>query len=83
MAGWQFDFHIARFLVPLALLDSGLTTRVPRAGVVAKFAVGDPPGWRSLPPVLLGLWGGLLEGGRIGIDRDPHTSRATGELVLP
>ena len=80
---WQFDYHVARLLVPLALLDVRLTTRVERVGVVAQFAIGDPPGWRSTPPVVVGLWGGLLEGGRIGIGRDPQTGRATGELAFP
>lgn len=83
IASWQFTFRLARFLVPLALCDVGLTTRVERPNVIAQFANGDPPGWRSTPPVVIGLWGGLLEGGRIGIDRDPHTGRATGELVFP
>ncbi len=83
IAGWQFTFQIARFRVPLALLDAGLSTRVPRPGVIAQFAIGDPPGWRSLPPVLVGLWGGLLEDGRLGIARSAGPPRVTGELIYP
>jgi hypothetical protein len=83
VAGWQFSYRIARFQVPLAMLDAGLTTRVPRPDVIAQFATGNPTGWRSTPPVIIGLWGGLLEGGRIGIDRDPQTSRTVGEWIYP
>jgi hypothetical protein len=83
VAGWTFTYQFARFRGPLALLDTGLTTRVPRPDVIAQFATGDPPGWRSSPPILIGVWGGLLEGGRLGIDRDPQTARATGELLYP
>ena len=58
VAGWQFNYQFARFRVPLTLLDTGLTTRVPRPNVIAQFADSDPSGWQSIPPVVIGLWGG-------------------------
>jgi hypothetical protein len=82
VGNWQFTYQIARFRVPLAVMDAGLTTRVPRPGVIAQFATGNPTGLRSLP-VVVGLWGGILEGGRIGIDRNAQTNRARGELTYP
>jgi hypothetical protein len=51
--------------------------------VIAQFAIGARPNARGTPPVLIGLWGGLLEGAHIGIERDPHTGRARGELLVP
>lgn len=83
VVGWRFTYHMAQFLVPLALRDTRLTVRVPRPDVIAQFAIGDPPGWRSAPPILVGTWGGLLEGGSVRIGRDARTNRATGELVYP
>ncbi len=83
VAGWQFAYHFARFRVTLTLTDTGLTASVPRPGVIAQFAVGDPPGWRAVPPIIVGLWGGLLEGGSVRIERDARTYRATCELMYP
>jgi hypothetical protein len=83
--GWQFTFRIARFLVPLAVMDTQLTTSVPRPGVIAAFAGGDPPaspGRKALPPVIVGLWGGVLEASRIAVERDPAAG-VTGELHYP
>jgi hypothetical protein len=83
-AGWQFSFEMARFLVPLGLMD--YSTRVDRPDVIAQFAANDPPappGRKSLPPILLGLWGGALEGGRILVDRDPATGSVRGALEFP
>jgi hypothetical protein len=81
--GWQFTFRIARFRVPLGLMDAGLTTRIARLDVIAQFATGDPAGWRSIPPIFVGLWGGLLEGGRLGINRIAATNQLAGELIYP
>ncbi len=81
---WTFGFRVARFLGPLALLD--YSTEVERPGVVAAFAAGDPPGYgsrKALPPVIVGLWGGLLEGGRVAVDRDPVGGYVTGALEFP
>lgn len=83
LAGWQFAFEMARFLGPVSLLD--YATEVPRPGVIAAFATGNPrpqSARQSLPPIVIGLWGGLLEGGSIGISRDPATGRARGELAF-
>jgi hypothetical protein len=33
--------------------------------------------------VIVGIWGGLLEGGLIGIDRSLGTNRIAGELIYP
>lgn len=41
MAGWRYTFRLARFLAPVTLLD--YTTEIDRVGVVAAFAVGNPP----------------------------------------
>jgi hypothetical protein len=84
MAGWQYTFRLARFLVPLALLD--YTAEIERPDVIAAFAFGNPPtfaGRPALPPVYVGLWGGLLEGSRLTIGRDPAAGQVTGELEFP
>ncbi|MCI0705657.1 MAG: hypothetical protein L0241_31745 [Planctomycetia bacterium] len=84
IAGWQFTFRIARFLVPVSLLD--YSTEVERPDVICQFADGNPPsyaGRKSLPPIIIGLWGGLLEGGKIGVERDPSSGRVNGELAFP
>jgi hypothetical protein len=85
VGGWQFGFQIARFLVPLAVMDTGLSTRIDRPGVSAAFASSDPPaplGRKALPPVIVGLWGGILEDGRIGVARDPARG-VSGEIQYP
>jgi hypothetical protein len=81
--GWQFSFQVARFLLPLTLTD--YTTRIDRAGVIAQFATTDPPAarGRSTHPIILGLWGGVLEGGRVAIDCDPATSSVVGAIEFP
>lgn len=84
MANWRYTFQFARFLVPLTLLD--YTTAIDRPGVIAAFALGNPPafaGRPGLPPIVVGLWGGVLEGGRLAIDRDPASGQVTGELEFP
>jgi hypothetical protein len=80
---WQFTFRMARFLVPLALMD--YSTETDRAGVIAQFADNDPPGQRgrALPWFIIGLWGGVLEGGRLAIGRDPVGGQVTGGLDFP
>lgn len=75
---------MARFLVPLVLTDYG--TRVARSDVIAQFVTGilrdDPQRVPSLP-IILGLWGGVLEGGRVAIDRDPATGSVAGAVEFP
>jgi hypothetical protein len=60
-------------------------TEVQMANVIAAFADTDPPAPRTRltpPPIIIGLWGGLLEGGRIALDRTV-TGQVSGELLLP
>src|SRR5262249_44715826 len=80
MINWQFSFQMARFLVSRALVD--YTSLIERPEVVAQFATGNPPsapGQRSLPPIVIGLWGGVLEGGRIVIGRTAN-GQVSGEI---
>lgn len=82
VVGWLFNFRMARFLRPLAMMD--YTTALDRPNVIAQFADSDPPRRANAPPVLIiGLWGGILEGGRIVIDRDPRSGHVTGSLEFP
>jgi hypothetical protein len=84
LTDWTFDFKIARLLVPLALLD--YAAEVERPDVIAAFATGNPPAYatrKSVPPVIVGLWGGLLEGGTIAVGRDPASGHVTGALAFP
>jgi hypothetical protein len=62
------------------LLDSA--TEVERADVIAQFADSDRPG-RTTPLVIVGLWGGLLEGAAVRVTRDPATGSVIGALELP
>jgi hypothetical protein len=81
---WQFTFQMARFLAPLWLMD--YSTEVERPEVIAAFASSNPPApptRQALPPIVIGLWGGLLEGGRIGVARDPATGRVAGDIAFP
>lgn len=81
---WRYTFRMARFIVPLTLMD--FTTSIDRPDVIAAFATGDPPLTRSskAPPlVIVGLWGWLLEGSRLAIGRDPAGGQVAGELEFP
>lgn len=81
--GWRYTFRMARFLVPLTLMD--YSTEVERAGLIAQFADSDPPARRgqALPLIIVGLWGGILEGSQLAITRDPTTGQVAGELAVP
>ncbi|MDB5307029.1 MAG: hypothetical protein JWO38_1231 [Gemmataceae bacterium] len=84
MAGWQYPFRMAHFLLPVTLMD--YANAVDRPDVIAAFATGNPPqppNSKGLPPIIVGLWGGLLEGSRLAIGRDPTTGQVTGELEFP
>jgi hypothetical protein len=84
IGGWRYTYQLARFLVPISLMD--YTTVIDRPDVIAAFATGNPPSaqtQQSLPPIIIGLWGGLLEGGKVGIERDPSSGRVNGELAFP
>ena len=66
----------------MSLLD--YTTSFDRPDVIAQFADNDPPRRGNAPPsFIVGLWGGVLEGGRIVIDRDPLSGHVTGSLEFP
>ncbi|HSQ57324.1 MAG TPA: hypothetical protein VLM40_16500 [Gemmata sp.] len=83
MIGWRYTFRIARFLVPLSLMD--YATEVDRHNVIAAFADTDPPAPAArlaLPPIIIGLWGGLLEGGKLAVSRTA-AGQVAGELDLP
>ncbi len=82
MAGWRYTFRMARLLAPLTVLD--VTTEVDRPDVVAQFTDNDPPNRRgnAVPLVVIGLWGGLLEGGTLAIARD-SSGRITGTIAFP
>ena len=71
-AGWNFTFRMARMLQPVGLHDG--QTELTRDGVVVQLADGDPPAFaRSNAPavVVVGLWGGLLEGTAVRVATDP------------
>ena len=79
-AGWTFRFRIARMLVPVTLLDA--STEVHRDRVIVQLADGNPsrPTANAPAVVVLGLWGGILEGTRLHIDADPATGGLSGTL---
>jgi hypothetical protein len=81
MGNWTYTFRLARFLAPVVLMD--YTTAVDRLDVIAALATGNPPPQgQALPPIVIGLWGGLLEGGKVAVGRTAAGSVA-GELDLP
>ncbi len=82
LMGWRFSFRMAQFLTPLTIM--GYSSEVDRPGVVAQFADGDPPGrsGHMLPWVMIGVWGGILEGSKLAIDRGPNRS-LVGTLEFP
>jgi hypothetical protein len=80
-AGWDFTFRLARLLTPLTLLDSATTH--DRTGAIVQFAEGDPPAYLTSnrpPRLVIGLWGGVLEGSSLRIDPDPATGSVAGWL---
>jgi hypothetical protein len=81
--GRTFTYRIARFLGPVDLMDPA--TLIARPNVIAQFASGNPASkpTQVAPLIVIGLSGGVLEGGRLHIDRDPTTGRLTGELAFP
>jgi hypothetical protein len=64
-AGWNFTYRIARLLRPLTLFVLNANTTLVRDQVVVQLADGNPPAFaRSNNPLhmVVGLWGGVLEG---------------------
>jgi hypothetical protein len=80
-AGWTFRFQMARLLVPIMLFDT--STELHRTGVIVQFAEGNPAALArsNAPPYLVvGLWGGLLEGTKLAITTNPQTGGVDGML---
>jgi hypothetical protein len=79
--GWNFTFRFARFLQPIGLHD--FQTELTRDGAIVQFANGNPPippGSRRPAFVVVGLWGGVLEGTALRISADAATGQAVGAL---
>jgi hypothetical protein len=80
-AGWAFTFRMARMLQPITLMDT--VTELERNGVIVQFADGNPPSSltsKRPPRVVLGLWGGVLEGTSLRMTRDAGTGHPLGSL---
>ena len=74
-AGWNFTFRMARFLQPVSLFHLNSREELVRTRVIAQFADGNPPSaaLSNAPPrVVIGLWGGLLEGTNLRITTNPR-----------
>ena len=82
-AGWNFTFRIARLLRPLALFNMTSNTELVRDRVIVQLTDGNPPAFaRSNNPlrVVIGLWGGILEGTSLRIATDAATGHVAGAL---
>ena len=80
-AGWNFTFRFVQMLPSIGLHDG--RTELARAGVVVQLADGNPPSFvRTNAPavVVIGLWGGLLEGTNLHIATDATTGHIAGTL---
>ncbi len=80
-AGWNFTFRFVRMLQPIGLYD--FQTELTRDNAIVQFTEGDPPSLaRSNAPavVVIGLWGGLLEGTSLRIATDAATGHVAGAL---
>jgi hypothetical protein len=54
-----------------------------RDGVIVQFADGNPPSFskgKRPPRVVIGLWGGLLEGTTLRIAKDSNSGNTIGSL---
>jgi hypothetical protein len=81
-AGWVFTFRMVRMLHAVVLFDLGSSTELVRDGVIVQLADGNPPASAPNRParVVIGLWGGVLEGTSLRIGTDPATGHAIGSL---
>lgn len=80
-AGWSFAFRLARLLAPVRLFNTRGPAELARTGVIVQLAFGNPPARGNSPPrIVIGLWGGLLEGTAIRITADPASGRLAGAL---
>lgn len=80
-AGWNFRFRMARLLQPLVLFD--VNTQLSRDRVIVQLVEGNPPStFRSNAPprVVMGLWGGALEGTNVRVETDATTGRLAGAI---
>lgn len=80
-AGWNFTFRFVRMLQPIGLYD--FQTELTRDNAIVQFTDGNPPSLaRSNAPavVVIGLWGGLLEGTSLRIATDAATGHVAGAL---
>jgi hypothetical protein len=80
-AGWTFTFRMARMLQPLSLFDT--QSELIRDGAIVQFADGNPPtpqGSKQPPRVIIGLWGGVLEGTSLHMSSDATTGHTVGRL---
>ena len=80
-AGWNFTFRFVRMLQPIGLYDFQI--ELARDRVIVQLTNGNPP----IPPgsqrpavVVIGLWGGLLEGTSLRIATDAATGHVAGAL---
>lgn len=79
-AGWTFTFRMVRMLRPVVLFDLHTRTELTRDRLVVQFANGNPPSNKSLPRIVLGLWGGVLEGTNLRLALDPRTGHTIGTI---
>jgi hypothetical protein len=82
-AGWTFAFRMARMLQPLVLFNLHSATELERHGVIVQLAAGNPPippGSKQPARVVIGLWGGVLEGTNLRVSTDAGTGHALGSL---
>lgn len=80
-AGWSFTFRFARFLQPIGLHDGA--TELTRDGVIVQLADGNPPvppGSQRPAVVVVGLWGGVLEGTALRTSADATRGHTVGVL---
>lgn len=82
-AGWTFTFRMARLLQPISLFNIRSKHELIRDRIIVQFADGNPPspvGSKRPPRVVIGLWGGLLEGTSIRMSTDATTGHTIGNL---
>ena len=74
---------MACILQPLVLFNLHTSTELIRPSAIVQFADGNPPaspGSKSPPRVILGLWGGILEGTSLRTSTDPAMRHTVGAL---
>jgi len=79
--GWAFSFRMARLLQPMSLFDT--QTELIREGTIVQFTDGNPlaPMNSKRPPlVVIGLWGGILEGTNLRMTTNATTGQTLGSL---